>query len=253
MKNKISVVIICKNEERIIRKCLDSVTWADEIVIVDSGSTDRTIEIVSEYTDKIFINSDWQGFGYQKKLAVNKASYDWVLSLDSDEVVSEELKAALLTHLDSLDNEKVYRINRLTHFCGKFIYHSGWYPSRIVRLFNRKHYDFNDKLVHETVSCKSAEKVNIEGKLYHYTFDSLEEYIDKRNRYAKAWAKGKYEQGKKVSVLSIISHSLFAFIRHYIIQFGFLDGYHGYLIAKIQMQYTFNKYNFLKFKNLTNS
>ena len=250
MKNKISVVIICKNEERIIRSCLDSVTWADEIVIVDSGSTDKTIEIVSEYTDKIFVNSDWKGFGFQKKLAVSKASNDWVLSLDSDEVVSDELRDALMDQLDSLNDQTVYRINRLTHFCGKFIYHSGWYPSRIVRLFNKKKYDFNDKLVHETVSCKAAEKIDMKGNLYHYTFDSLEEYIDKRNRYAKAWAKGKFEQGKKVNGLSIITHSLFAFIRHYIIQLGFLDGYHGYLIATIQMQYTFNKYNFLKYKNL---
>ncbi|MFT6898046.1 MAG: (heptosyl)LPS beta-1,4-glucosyltransferase [Paraglaciecola sp.] len=251
MNKKLSVVIICKNEERIIRDCLESVKWVDEIVVVDSGSTDKTLEIVAEYTDQIFINSVWQGFGYQKQLAVNKATNDWVLALDSDEVVSAKLKDELIEKLAFLDEKTVCRINRLTHFCGKFIYHSGWYPDRIVRLFNKKHYNYNSNLVHETVHCKNAKKIDIEGELYHYTFDSLEDYMDKRNRYAKAWAESKYKNGKKTNAFSIISHSLFSFIRHYFIRLGFLDGYHGFLISVIQMQYTFNKYNFLKFKEET--
>lgn len=248
MNKKISVVIICKNEERIIRDCLESIKWVDEIIVVDSGSTDKTLEIVSEYTDKIFVNTEWRGFGYQKQLAVSKASNDWVLALDSDEVVSEELKKELVKQLDILDVRTVYRVNRLTHFCGKFIYYSGWYPCRIVRFFNKKYYNFSDKLVHETVNCKDAKKVDVKGVLYHYTFDSIEVYIDKRNRYAKAWAESEYKKGKSTNVLSVILHSLFSFIRHYFIRLGFLDGYHGFLIAMIQMQYTFNKYNFLRFK-----
>ncbi|HED33994.1 MAG TPA: glycosyltransferase family 2 protein, partial [Gammaproteobacteria bacterium] len=120
MKNKISVTIICKNEESRIRRCLDSVRWADEIVVVDSGSTDRTLEIVSEYTDKIFIN-DWPGFGLQKAFAVNKASYDWILSLDSDEVVSGALRSEIESMDSQMDEKTVYRVNRLTHFCNKFI------------------------------------------------------------------------------------------------------------------------------------
>ena len=247
MKNKISVTIICKNEESRIRRCLDSVRWADEIVVVDSGSTDRTLEIVSEYTDKIFIN-DWPGFGLQKAFAVNKASYDWILSLDSDEVVSEALRSEIESMDSQMDDKTVYRVNRLTHFCNKFIRHSGWHPDRIVRLFNKKHYQFNDAMVHEAVSCKGAIKRDLKGKLYHYTFESLEEYIDKRNGYAKAWAKSQFEKGRKVNFFMIVIHSLFAFFRHYIIRLGVLDGYHGFLISVIQMQYTFNKYNFLKFK-----
>jgi len=227
MKNKISVTIICKNEENRIRKCLDSVSWADEIVVVDSGSTDKTLDVVAEYTDKIFIN-DWPGFGLQKAFAVNKASNDWVLSLDADEVVSEKLRHEIENMDSHLDEKTVYRINRLTHFCNKFIYHSGWHPDKIVRF-------------------KGAKKIDLKAKLFHYTFESLQEYIDKRNAYAKAWAKSQFAKGRKVNLFMIILHSSFAFFRHYILRLGVLDGYHGFLISVIQMQYTFNKYNFLKF------
>jgi len=251
MKSKLSVTIICKNEESRIRRCLESVNWVDEIVVVDSGSTDKTLEIVAEYTDKIFSNVDWPGFGLQKKLAVEKASNNWILALDSDEVVSENLKTEIIDCLKNADEKTVYRVNRLTNFCDKFIYHSGWHPDKIVRLFNKKYYTYNEKHVHETVECKSATKIDLKGKLLHYTFESLEDYMDKRNGYAKAWADSQYAKGRKVGLFEIITHSLFAFIRHYIIRLGFLDGYHGFLISVIQVQYTFNKYNFLKFKNIS--
>lgn len=253
MNNKITVTIICKNEEKRIRRCLESVRWVDEIVVVDSGSTDKTLEIVAEYTDKIFINSEWPGFGLQKQLAVDKANNDWVLALDSDEVVSEDLRDEIIKCMLSVDEKTVYRVNRLTNFCNKFIYHSGWHPDKIVRLFNKKHYTYNDKEVHETVACKDAKKVDLKGKLFHYTFDSLEEYINKRNSYARAWADSRYKKGHKTNVLEIMSHTLFSFVRHYIVRLGFLDGYHGFLIAIIQMQYTFNKYNFLRFKHRSNN
>ncbi|VAW63014.1 Putative two-domain glycosyltransferase [hydrothermal vent metagenome] len=247
MKNKLSVTIICMNEEGRIRQCLESVRWADEIIVVDSGSTDKTLDIVAEYTDKIIINKEWPGFGLQKHLAVSRASHDWVLSIDSDEVVSDELRDEIIDLISRIDEKTVFRFNRLTHFCGKFIKHSGWHPDRIVRLFNKKYYQFNDAVIHESVSCKGAKKINLKGKLYHYTYESLDEYIDKRNKYAYAWAKNQFTKGRKPSVLEIVVHSLFAFIRHYFIRLGVLDGYHGFLISMIQMQYTFNKYNFLKF------
>lgn len=249
MKSKLSVTIICKNEESRIRKCLESIVWVDEIVVVDSGSTDKTLDIVAEYTDKIFINNDWPGFGLQKRMAVDKATNDWVLALDSDEVVSDILKEEILECMLEADEKTVYRVNRLTNFCDKFIYHSGWHPDRIVRLFNKKFYTYNDKFVHETVECNGAKRIDLKGKLFHYTFESLEEYVDKRNSYAKAWAESQYNNGRSANVFKIIGHSLFAFIRHYIIRLGVLDGYHGFLISVIQMQYTFNKYNFLMFRN----
>ena len=249
MKNDISVIIICKNEEQRIRRCLESVTWADEIVVVDSGSTDNTLDIVKEYTDRVFVNEDWPGFGPQKRLAEDKASHNWILAIDSDEVVSDELRDEILKVITTADEKTVFRINRLTNFCNKFIRHSGWHPDRIVRLYNKAHYHYNDAYVHESVDCKGARKTDLKGLLLHYTFQSLEEYMDKRNGYAKAWAEAQFKKGRKAGLVEMLLHTLFAFIRHYIIRLGVLDGYHGFLISVIQMQYTFNKYNFLKFKN----
>jgi len=249
MNNKISVIIICKNEEKNIRPCLDSVKWANEIVLVDSGSTDNTLSIAKEYTDKIFVNTDWQGFGPQKRLAESHASNEWILAIDCDEIISEELRDEIIKTIKSADEKEVFRLNRLTHFCGKYIKHSGWYPDRIVRLYNRKHYHYNDAFVHENVDCKDAKATNLKGAFFHYTSDELEAYINKRNSYAQAWAENQYKKGRRTNFFSIILHTLFSFARHYIFRLGFLDGYHGFMIAVIQMQYTFNKYNFLMFKN----
>ena len=249
MKNKLSVIIICKNEEKRIGPCLESVTWADEIILLDSGSTDGTLDIAKKFTDKIYVNVDWKGFGPQKRLAESYASNDWVLAIDSDEVVSDALRNEIIAAISSAEEKTVFRLNRLTYFCGKFIKHSGWYPDRIVRLYNKKHYHYNDAFVHEAVDCEGARRIDLKGDLLHYQVLSLEEYIDKRNNYAKAWAESQYAKGRKTNVVEIFVRSFFAFFRHYVIRLGVLDGYHGILISVIQMQYTFNKYNFLKFKN----
>jgi (heptosyl)LPS beta-1,4-glucosyltransferase len=251
MNKKISAAIICKNEEQRIRQCLQSLAWVDEIVLLDSGSTDRTLEIAREYTDRIYINTDWKGFGPQKKLAESYTTNDWVLAIDSDEIVSDALRDEVVAVLDSADEKTVFRLNRLTYFCGKFIRHSGWHPDRIVRLYNKKHYHYNDAYVHEAVSCVGARKVDLREKLLHYQVLSLEDYIDKRNSYAKAWADAQYAKGRTTGIAEIFIRSFFAFFRHYIIRLGVLDGYHGVLISIIQMQYTFNKYNFLKFRSNT--
>ena len=253
MRNKLSVIIICKDEESRIRRCLESVKWVNEIVVIDSGSTDKTLEIVREYTDEIHINTDWAGFGPQKKLAETKANNDWILSLDADEVVSDDLREEIINLMESVDEKTVYRLNRLTSFCYKFIKHSGWHPDRVVRLYNKKHYHFNDAYVHEVVETMGAKKVDLKAKLFHYTFETLEDYMDKRNGYAKSWAESQFLKGRTVSSFSIVAHTLFAFFRHYIIRLGFLDGYEGFLISMIQMQYTFNKYNYLKYKNIAKS
>lgn len=249
MNTKISVAIICKNEAKRIRRCLESIKWADEIVIVDSGSTDDTLNIAREFTDKIFEYKNWQGFGNQRRIAEDKTNNDWILAIDSDEVLSQDLQKEINSVIEQADDSKVYRFNRLTHFCGKFIRHSGWFPDKIVRLYNKNKFRYNDAFVHESVACKGAEVMDLKGAFFHYTTDSLDEYIDKRNRYAQAWAKRQYDKGKRAYMLQILTRPLFAFFRHYILRLGVLDGYHGFLIAVIQMQYTFNKYNFLKFKS----
>lgn len=249
MKSKISVFVISKNEEKRIGRCLESVTWADEIILLDSGSTDGTLDIAKKFTDKIYVNADWKGFGPQKRLAESYSSNDWVLALDADEVVSDALRDEIIAAVSTADEKTVFRLNRLTYFCGKFINHSGWHPDRIVRLYNKKHYHYNDAFVHEAVSCENASKVNLKNKLLHYQTLSLDDYINKRNNYAKAWAESQFAKGRKTNVVEILIRSFFAFFRHYVIRLGVLDGYHGILISVIQMQYTFNKYNFLLFKN----
>ena len=249
MSQKITVAIICKNEEKNIGSCLEAVRWADEIVVVDSGSTDGTLEIARRFTDRVYVHDDWQGFGPQRQIAENYATHNWILAIDSDEVVSPELGREIRAAIDVATPDTVFRLNRLTSFLGKFIRHSGWHPDRIVRLYNKTCYHYNDAYVHEAVSCKGARAIDLKALLLHYQMDSLEQYIDKRNRYARDWADHQLARGKKTHVAEILLRSLFAFFRHYVIRLGILDGYHGLLISIIQMQYTFNKYNFLRFRN----
>ncbi len=242
---KLSVCIICKNEQSRIEACLSSVIWADEIVLLDSGSTDKTLEIAEKYTDKIFSNPDWPGFGIQKSRAVDLASHDWVLSIDCDEIVTEALRDEILYQLERITSDQVIVLNRLTHFCGQFVYHSGWHPDPIVRLFNKQNYNFNQNLVHESVDCGNAPRIQLKNKLEHYTFEGLDKYLAKRNGYAKIWADERFKKGKTASSLKALSSAAFAFIRHYILRLGFLDGRVGLLISVIQMQYSFNKYMML--------
>ena len=242
---KLSVCIICKNEQSRIEACLSSVSWADEIVLLDSGSNDKTLELAAKYTDKIHTNIDWQGFGLQKSRAAELASHDWVLSIDCDEIVTDSLKIEILAQLEKVTPDQVIVLNRLTHFCGQFVYHSGWHPDPIVRIYNKTKYGFNHNLVHESVKCDNAPRVQLKSKLEHYTFEGLDKYLAKRNGYAKIWAQERFKKGKSASSLKALSSAAFAFIRHYILRLGFLDGRVGLLISVIQMQYSFNKYMML--------
>ena len=244
---KITVCIICKNEESKIAKCLASVSWADEIVVVDSGSTDNTLEIAKQFTNNIFIETDWQGFGIQRRRAESYASNDWLFAIDCDEEVTEDLKNEILAYVEEANIKDVFYVNRLTKFCGQFIYHSGWYPDRIARIYNKKSYRYNQSLVHEALSCDGCNKVRLKGDLLHYQYDDIYQYINKRNHYASLSADQKHHQGKKSGMLAATSSAIFAFIRHYFLRLGFLDGRLGFAIAVIQMQYTFNKYMFTYF------
>lgn len=242
---KLSVCIICKNEQSRIEACLSSVSWADEIVLLDSGSTDKTLELAAKFTDKVFTNLDWQGFGLQKSRAAELASNDWVLSIDCDEIVTESLRDEILAQLEKISSDQVIVLNRLTHFCGQFVYHSGWHPDPIVRIYNKAKYSFNHNLVHESVNCGNAPRIQLKNKLEHYTFEGLDKYLAKRNGYAKIWAEERFRKGKSASSFKALSSATFAFIRHYILRLGFLDGRVGLLISVIQMQYSFNKYMML--------
>ena len=241
---KLSVCIICKNEESTIESCLESVKWADEIVIVDSGSTDKTLEIAKRYTDKIFIRDDWEGFGEQRRRAEKLATNDWLFAIDCDEVVTPELQQEILKTLGSIEDKQVILVNRLTKFCGKYIYHSGWHPDRIVRIYNKNITGYNTSLVHEAVDKKGLERLNMKGKLLHHQYEDLFPYINKRNKYAMFGAEQILRKNKKASLTKALSSAIFAFIRHYFLRLGFLDGKAGLIISIIQSQYSFNKHIF---------
>ena len=241
---KLSVCIICKNEESTIENCLESVKWADEIVIVDSGSTDKTLEIAKKYTDKIFIRDDWEGFGEQRRRAEKLATNDWLFAIDCDEVVTPELQQEILKTLSFIEDKQVISVNSLTKFCGKYIYHSGWHPDRIVRIYNKNITGYNTSLVHEAVEKKGLERLNMQGKLLHHQYEDLFPYINKRNKYAMFGADQILRKNKKSSLTKALSSAIFAFIRHYFLRLGFLDGKAGLIISIIQSQYSFNKYIF---------
>jgi len=235
----LSVVIITKNEADNIRDCLNSVAWADEIVILDSGSTDGTVGICREYTDKVF-ETDWPGFGPQKNRGIERATGDWILSVDADERVSPELRLEIEQAL-KVEQYNGYEIPRLSYFCGKQIRHSGWWPDYIVRLFRRGSGKFNEVLVHEKVEVMGPVG-RLRNPLIHYSFQSFEEVLQKMNYYSTCNAAMLFEAGRKSSLLEAAGRGLWTFFRTYVLRAGFLDGRHGFMLAVSNAEGTYYKY-----------
>ncbi len=240
-QKKLSVTIITKNEEGAIEACLVSVAWADEIVVVDSGSTDRTVEICKSHGAMVHITTKWPGFGPQKNLALSLASHDWVLSLDADERISAELRAEIEDVLKSGVKNTAFRIPRKSSYCGQFIHHSGWWPDYVTRLFPKALGKFSDDIVHEHVMFDGAIKT-LKNPILHISYTSLEEVLDKTNRYSSDGATKLVQQGKTASLSSAILHGLWAFLRTYILRLGFLDGRMGFILAVSNAETTYYRY-----------
>lgn len=239
----LSVVLIVKNEEEALRECLATVAWADEIVIVDSGSSDRTREIAAEYTDKVYIEDDWQGFGVQRQRAQQYVTGDWILMLDADERVTETLAQQIRQAVAQDDRQAVYFVPRLSWVFGRFIRHSGWYPDYVARLYPREQAGYNDNRVHEKlVYPEGMSEKKLSGDLLHYTYRDLEHYLVKSAHYAAAWAQQRQERGKRSSLLQGMLHGLGCFIKMYLVRAGFLDGKQGFLLAVLSAHSTFAKY-----------
>lgn len=238
--SKISAVIITKNEERNIERCLLSLlTIVDEIIVVDSGSSDATREICDKYKVN-FIQKDWLGYGPTKNFGHDQATHEYILSIDADEAVSEELKSAILEQKQNLTG--AYSFNRLTNYCGKWIKHSGWYPDTKVRLFPKTLVKWNNSEVHEELDLSKVSIKHLHGDLLHYSYYSIIQHVEKSVHYGKLAGKHLYEQGKSPNFFKIIFSPIFRFFKDYILRAGFLDGVFGFFIAITAAYSIFIKY-----------
>ncbi|OGS80299.1 MAG: glycosyl transferase family 2 [Gallionellales bacterium GWA2_55_18] len=238
---KLSVIAITKNEAANIRACLESVAWADEIIVVDSGSTDLTAEICREFGAQVYVH-DWPGFGAQKNRALGYATHEWVFSIDADERVTPELRAAIEAVLrDKTDSCAAYRISRLSSYCGRFMRHSGWYPDHIARLFRRNAARFSDDLVHERLLVEGRIG-QLAGELLHYAFTDAEEVLQKINHYSSAGAVMLRRRGRRATLPGAVLRGLWSFIRAYILRAGFLDGREGFMLAVSNAEGTYYRY-----------
>jgi glycosyltransferase involved in cell wall biosynthesis len=236
---ELSVILIVKNEADNIRPCLESVSWADEIIVVDSGSTDDTVAICREFTPHVHVH-DWPGFGRQKNRALDYATKDWVLSLDADERVTPELQQQITSAMAEAKFDGFY-MPRLSQFCGKFIRHSGWYPDYVLRLFMREKGKFSDDLVHETVLLNGS-MGKLSSPLLHYSYHSQADVERKVEQYAAAAARQMYDRGRTASPLDAPLRAGWAFVRTYLLRMGFLDGAAGFGIARLNARTTYLKY-----------
>jgi len=243
MQVKISAVIMTFNEERNIERCLKSlVEVVDEIVVVDSFSTDRTEEICRSFGTR-FIQYPFEGFIEQRTRVIGLATFPHVLAVDADEVLSEELKKSILQIKQNWAAD-AYTFNRLTNFCGTWIRHSGWYPDVKLRLLDRRKGSVGGGNPHDKIMMdKECTVRHIKGDLLHYSFYSISEYMAQQNKFTTIAAEGYYRKGKKSpNVFSIILRSKWRFVRDYFFRLGFLDGYAGFLVCKFSETTTFTKY-----------
>ena len=240
---KLSVIIITKNEAGNIRACLESVKWADEIIVVDSGSIDATVEICREMGAQVH-EHDWPGFGMQKNRALAYATEEWVLSLDADERVTPDLKAQLINAMKD-GNADGYYLPRLSQFCGRFIRHSGWYPDYVLRLFKRTRGRFSDDMVHERVILEGVAG-RLTTPLLHYSYLDKADVRRKTEQYAKAGALQMFKKGKTATFADAPLRAAWAFVRTYCLRLGFLDGVAGFNVAMMNARTTYLKYQELR-------
>jgi glycosyltransferase involved in cell wall biosynthesis len=242
-KMKISAVIIAFNEEKKIAQAIKSVGWADEILLIDSESTDRTREIAEQLGAKVVVQK-WLGFSKQKQFGCDLAQNDWIFSLDADEIVSDEL-TNLILQLKKISNNQLadgYKIPRLSFYINRPIRHSGWYPDWQLRFFNRQKAKWKDVLIHESVEVEGKiEKMN--GDILHHSVENaLHHHQMIGERYAKMAAQQMFEQGKRTSPIKIYTVGLITFIQVFLLKFGFLDGLAGFCIAWFASQNSFLKH-----------
>lgn len=242
---KISAVVITLNEEEALERCLRSLQGvAEEVVVLDSFSTDNTAA-VAHHLGAAFHQHLFEGYGQQKRRAIDLATHDWVLSLDADEALSPSLRESILAWKAAPDGGRTaYACNRLTYYCGRPIRHGGWYPDRLVRLWHRRHGGITPDAVHERWEARPGEKAPgfFRGDLLHYSFLDFSAHVQKIARYSEAGAQHDFARGKRASTLKILFAPAWIFLRAYFIKAGFLDGWQGYVIARASAAAAWMKY-----------
>jgi glycosyltransferase involved in cell wall biosynthesis len=239
--NGISVIVITRNEEGNIADCLKSVSWGDEIVLVDSESSDRTVEIAREFTQRIFVRP-WAGYADTKKFAVSQANHEWILWLDADERVTPELAVEIRELLSRpIIPENAFEIARRAYFLGKWIKHCGWYPGYVTRLFRKTAGTFVETRVHERLDITGTTG-RLSNDLLHFTDDTLAHYLSKFNSYTTLAAQDLADRGKTAGVYDLVVRPPWMFFRMMILRGGFLDGGHGLLLSLLSSAYVFWKY-----------
>lgn len=247
MSNSLSVIIITKNAALQIKTCLETVRFADEIIVLDSGSTDNTVAICQQYTDKVFV-TDWPGFGVQKNRALAEATGDWVLSLDADEHLTPELQQSIQTILQNNSPFDAYAIHRRSSFCGQYIKHGDWSRDYCLRLFRRGKAEFKEVAVHEHLLVRGKTS-KIKGIMLHDSYPDLESMVAKMNTYTSLGANMLYEKGRRAGLGQALFRATWRFIRGYVLRLGFLDGRAGFLLALTTAEATFYRYVKLMYLN----
>lgn len=237
----LSVAVITLNEEDRIREALESVRFADEIVVVDSGSADRTVEICREFTDKVFIEA-WRGFAGQKNAAVERTAGDWVLSIDADEQVTAELADEIREVVSSGGQGDGYLVPRRNFFGGTWVRHGGWYPDYTLRLFRRGKGQFAERRVHEAVTLNGGRVGRLRSPLIHRTYEGVSDYLRRMDRYSTLAADELRARGHRARWFDLVLRPPAVFLRNYVLRAGFLDGRTGLIAAGLTSAYTFSKY-----------
>lgn len=241
-KSTLSVVMIVKNEAKRLADCLDSVLpVADEIIILDSGSTDNTETIAKQYGAKWFVNTDWQGFGKQRQIAQSYATCDYIFALDADETIDKALEDSIRDLLQlSVQKNKVFAVRRKNHFFNYPIYRYSWHIEKVVRIYAKEIFQYHDYEVHESVDVQQAKIVVLSGKMEHITNEGVAHFLIKNLRYSEDWAKDNPQ--KKISIFMLAIKSLVTFIRCYLLRASCSGGGYGLIHAMATANYTFNKY-----------
>ena len=238
---RVSAILITKNAAATLRRCLDSVRWADEIVVVDSGSTDDTVAIARELGAQVHVTPDWPGYGPQKNRALDHATGDWVISIDADEWLTPASRAEIERCIASAQAPEAYALPRRSSFCGRVMKHSGWWPDYVVRLFRRGAARFSDDLAHERLVVNGRVAKLVEP-LMHEAIVDLDQMLGKMNGYSTASALMLARRGRRASLGGALLHGAWAFVRTYFLRLGLLDGREGFILALANAEGSYYRY-----------